>query len=538
MVDFYNVMASPYNAVGDGTTDDASAIQSAVTAASTAGGGVVFVPGKTFLVGSMIDLKTNVTLMGVGPASVIKGKTGAAGSPFRMLSITGNNTTIRDITVDGGGHTNVLCVGIGGNSTTNTINFTTFDRMYSTRGTYACVLSYATNKLNDFYMENCVIYDTPYAVYITPPPGGGSTCFRMIGNTFRGMTTPILDDVVVFNGAGTQDTFRKVVIANNIFKDFDQLYGITLDVTGCEGLTVTGNVMGPTGSRGVSTGWNNVYTISGNSIEGQDVYAIELNGSQWGTITGNAVRNCKSFVQPSNPTIPVVDVTITGNTIVGTGYGATGTGNGILLHNNCARWLIANNTFTNSKSAGNDGVIKVGEGAGSGASHITISDNTYYAIASDSDVNFVTVRYASYTRISGNTVNILRNVDAAFNDYAAIYVAPNSGVDHVDIDNNIIRKTGGGTATSYHGIDDGGASSYSAPTWSIRRNYITGFNKGMSFANNTGAMAYESNDSSIDSGNGATDAFNGAARFVDPVEGTVVVPIRLGDWNRYKNFPW
>ena len=51
-----------YGAVGDGTTNDAAAIQAAVDAASAAGGGVVRVPaGRTFLSGS-VTLRSHVEL--------------------------------------------------------------------------------------------------------------------------------------------------------------------------------------------------------------------------------------------------------------------------------------------------------------------------------------------------------------------------------------------------------------------------------------------------------------------------------------------
>lgn len=69
---FYDV--SSYGAVGDGTTDDTSAIQSALTACNTAGGGTVFFPTGTYLITSqlicysnqIIDLNGSTILQGAG----------------------------------------------------------------------------------------------------------------------------------------------------------------------------------------------------------------------------------------------------------------------------------------------------------------------------------------------------------------------------------------------------------------------------------------------------------------------------------------
>lgn len=66
----HNVKA--YGAVGDGTANDLSAIQSAVDAANTAGGGIVFFPRGTYLMSASLVPKSNVTLMGVGTSSVLK----------------------------------------------------------------------------------------------------------------------------------------------------------------------------------------------------------------------------------------------------------------------------------------------------------------------------------------------------------------------------------------------------------------------------------------------------------------------------------
>ena len=70
---FSNVKASTYGAKGDGSTDDAAAIQKALTAAKEAGGGIVYLPPGTYIVKSTLKIDNNVTLMGAGStASIVK----------------------------------------------------------------------------------------------------------------------------------------------------------------------------------------------------------------------------------------------------------------------------------------------------------------------------------------------------------------------------------------------------------------------------------------------------------------------------------
>jgi parallel beta-helix repeat protein len=65
----FNVKA--YGALGDGSTDDTTAIRAAITAA-TSGGGIVFFPAGTYAISNYLALPSNVWLVGVGEASVIK----------------------------------------------------------------------------------------------------------------------------------------------------------------------------------------------------------------------------------------------------------------------------------------------------------------------------------------------------------------------------------------------------------------------------------------------------------------------------------
>ena len=68
----FNVKSPTYGALGNGTTDDSSAIQAAITAATVAGGTVFFPPG-TYRYTVPLNMATNVNLLGVGTgASVLK----------------------------------------------------------------------------------------------------------------------------------------------------------------------------------------------------------------------------------------------------------------------------------------------------------------------------------------------------------------------------------------------------------------------------------------------------------------------------------
>lgn len=105
---YYNVIQ--YGAVGNGTTDDTAAINTAITAASNAGGGWVFLPGLHG-VSSPLTLPAKVGLLGVGfgakstsPTTLNGGLIALAGfSGAEMVNIaTADGTAIRDLMFVGG----------------------------------------------------------------------------------------------------------------------------------------------------------------------------------------------------------------------------------------------------------------------------------------------------------------------------------------------------------------------------------------------------------------------------------------------------
>lgn len=74
---FVNVTAPPFNARGDGRSDDRAAIQAAIHAAANNGGGAVYFPKGVYLIGAEpngiggLQLRSHVTLQGEAPRAVI-----------------------------------------------------------------------------------------------------------------------------------------------------------------------------------------------------------------------------------------------------------------------------------------------------------------------------------------------------------------------------------------------------------------------------------------------------------------------------------
>lgn len=94
---FANVKDPAYGALGDGATDDTTAIQNAINALSSTGG-IVFLPPGVYVISSPLTLANqNVQLWGCGICTIIQPKTSFSGSQIILCS--GNFTGVRDMQI-------------------------------------------------------------------------------------------------------------------------------------------------------------------------------------------------------------------------------------------------------------------------------------------------------------------------------------------------------------------------------------------------------------------------------------------------------
>lgn len=102
-----------YGAQGNGSSDDAAAINTAITNLNNAGGGVLYFPPGTYIIETSIIIRSNVILQGAGRGStILLGKAGTTHTIVKTLnfdSLTGTNTRgggpkywgIRDLAIHG-----------------------------------------------------------------------------------------------------------------------------------------------------------------------------------------------------------------------------------------------------------------------------------------------------------------------------------------------------------------------------------------------------------------------------------------------------
>jgi hypothetical protein len=354
-------------ALGDGTTDDSAAIQSAIDSVNSAGGGIVFFPAGTYGAATSINLKAKVSLMGAGRrVSMLKALSGITTAV--VLGTTGNSVTdviITDLGVDGN---------FSGGPSVGGIQCTAINRIQvrncyvTSTGTAGIVIQSSSDKCTvvDNVIENTGLgsASSGFGIRFTNSTQCEASRNRVIdsagvgisvgGSTTGTPETRVIGNWIRTNGSGFEciiiDTLSdRSVVEGNICMDGDD-QGINIAAKDC---AVVGNTVSGASRHGILvTGIN--CTLTGNICKNS---SQEVSGSTYGGISiqangavasGNRCyddQGTKTQNYGIKVTGTLSDVTITGNSLAGNLTAAiTGISDGI---NDC---VVANNSGVSTVS--------------------------------------------------------------------------------------------------------------------------------------------------------------------------------------------
>lgn len=333
-----------YGAVGDGTANDTAAIQAALDAASTAGGGTVFLPRGVYKLAGKIKLGDNVALEGVGAQSVLKPEFTSVINRVIWNDWTAGNTniTLRNfkldrsygapnvqhgillngvdgLLVDGVVFTGIAAINGAGALNVSGILDTGITHLVSRN---VRVVNCQFNDTGNYgvqvgYVDGCVIsnntaYNASREVFATEPE---EDCIA---------SNVVISNNTVFGSTVMNGTSTGLIIAT------ENTGGL---VQGCtiQGNTLTQPVGGNTGNYGITVSGGDGIAVTGNTIRGVDGSGIVLG------ITGFNVTN---------------GAVVQGNTVIDCGRGSGGTSPGIRLRNSTRCSIIGNYVYGTNHTAG------------------------------------------------------------------------------------------------------------------------------------------------------------------------------------------
>lgn len=441
---YFNV--KDYGALGDGTTDDRTAILAAVTAALAASGVCpsVFFPLGTYRVGAAgLTLSTAVKLCGASQSGSIIKLGASASTSVTLEEGTGGGTVFVNLNV-GGCELSDLTIDANSNTTfASLVTGQTFDGLTMTRVTckgakYGAVFQ-STSNLNvtgckftgnslhqGFYQSVRAASNVKFMGCTFDPAGANaaaataSTCFWLqarVGSTgtYSGSSGSVKNFVFANNnltfvglGAVEVDGFvatadstsaiRNLSIANNtILMTGTSTAAWGIEVNGAITYSCSGNTVTMDGGSGVGGIWANGNSFTGStparaSVTGNTLRSTNGTGNAItcnngaATISGNMCTGWAWSVSASTDSL-----SITGNTFDHTGYGSTRGINWATAGGNGA--VISGNTFINASYA-----MSV---TSASITNLNISSNHFIAANAGS----YGVIFWSATSGSGNVIN-------------------------------------------------------------------------------------------------------------------------------------
>ena len=294
MIDSAPFSVLDYGATGDGSTVDNAAIQAAIDACASAGGGTVYFPAGTYKLTDSLLAKPNVCFKGEGRlVSVLQQFTNSKD----CISFERTNGVFNDISelgfTVGGGATGVTLLNIGSDAGSGGVGNCNIVGCNFNAG--ATAINIDASYYNNIY--GCYFYgQTAYGVKLVGD--GGANANNITNNAFSAIT----GDCVYIARTGSLATYQ-VTVSNNTFETITG-NGINCPYTGT--YTFNSNYFeGVSGSEIIAPGTANLVAIGNYSLAGAMV--VDLSSAARGgffvtpvTASGDVKVNLGGSVIQSN----------------------------------------------------------------------------------------------------------------------------------------------------------------------------------------------------------------------------------------------
>ncbi|KKM54645.1 hypothetical protein LCGC14_1553260 [marine sediment metagenome] len=347
----FNVKDPDFGATGDGTTDDTTAIQAAIDAATLVKGSVFFSAG-IYKITSELDGKADITLEGVGDGSIIDGSTVVSGNQGLIRFQQKDNITIKRLQFrDNGTNQNSLVV-FWGCSHVVLDGITCIQAARDTN--VACVRYFGTGaSSSDFRCVNSFFRHCNLGVICIGVASGPFTLkqIHIAGNVFDGTNSRATNGVIKIDILCTD----VAIIGNLIHGDGNANEGINVQED-CSHIVIQGNVVRSVIEQGIyvqagqTAGDMSEVVISNNIVEAGTI-GIELDPQDAGTFSNILLANNILRGNTING-IRCTATSVTGLSIIGNiilDYGA-GNSKGIFLEAANADILILGNYVNTTQS--------------------------------------------------------------------------------------------------------------------------------------------------------------------------------------------
>ena len=217
------VNVKDYGAVGDGSTDDTTAMQAAITAVATTGQGL-YIPVGTYKITSVLTSAGDLNMFGEGEKSVLDFSGITSGSSG--ITVTGTITEIQAVSSASAGNLTITCASAP-SLTTGDVFFLFDDavlwnsiRAYYYAGEWLECRgvsgsdAYTTNPLYSSYTAATVnvykLNSKPKVSFKNLKLNGGANLFGLLKITF--CDKPILENVIVYNENYQGDMESRLVV--------------------------------------------------------------------------------------------------------------------------------------------------------------------------------------------------------------------------------------------------------------------------------------------------------------------------------------